>query len=108
MTRDEDIKKIVDRWKDSIPSEVRMETAWKVAKAHFPESEKRKKRGSHHHIVIWKRSVKLAKDLGLPGLDPFNYKGELLIPAKGNKVRGHWIKVLVEAIELEERFGEED
>lgn len=108
MTREKHIREIVEGWKRHIPPDgVEIETVWKVAVEYFPQSEKKRGRGSHLYFVRWNDHEELAKLNGLPNLPPFERDNSFLLPLKsGRWIKKPYIKKLLKAIELREEYYE--
>src|SRR3990172_5933616 len=107
MTREEDIKKVVEQWKIHIPPEVEILTVWKVVEEYFPESVVKKKRGSHLYYVHWEQSKDLARLYDLTKIDPFEADGRFLLPVSGGRfVKKVYINKLIKAIEYKEKYDE--
>ena len=99
-------KEIVEKWQNYVPPAADRQDVEKVIFEYFPESEIKKKSGSHFIVLKESMSIDWARMTGKSEAGPFNYKGEISIPVKGKKVKNWYINKLLRAIEFKEKLDE--
>ena len=83
-------EKILGKWSQNRPREVRFGEVETILNAYFPRMWEQK---SGSHIVVRHEALKDA-----PGFGPV---GEFTVPKKrGQKVKGHYLKTILKAIEI--------